>query len=359
LSSAATAGGQTDGAGESGGFAGKSHNGSLTENDADRSAPSNTEKVAKPKKKGGFLSILSCCSPSDDGNSLDTDDPIVPAKQVKPVKARQSAVINEKTPGNPESTLTESKDAFDEKAGNRNSDKTGSTADMGGSYQGESHTDNTESTPIDNEHNEKDTPAARSQLNVPGSSQNPKVLVEAPTPVVAQQEQEAPLHANQTRSEDTDMPDAPAVGSEEISQAPLARDALPTVSIPPPPPPISKDVATTGAAAGPVTTTEPVPAGGSDKQQYLLGPIAPRFQGKKCLVLDLDETLVHSSFKILHQADFTIPVEIEGQYHNVYVIKRPGVDAFMKRVGELYEVVVFTASVSKVRASYRILRSKF
>jgi RNA polymerase II subunit A small phosphatase-like protein len=50
----------------------------------------------------------------------------------------------------------------------------------------------------------------------------------------------------------------------------------------------------------------------------------------------------------LHQADFTIPVEIEGTYHNVYVIKRPGVDQFMKRVGELYEVVVFTASVSKV-----------
>jgi carboxy-terminal domain RNA polymerase II polypeptide A small phosphatase len=44
----------------------------------------------------------------------------------------------------------------------------------------------------------------------------------------------------------------------------------------------------------------------------------------------------------------TIPVEIEGNYHNVYVIKRPGVDQFMKRVGELYEVVVFTASVSKV-----------
>lgn len=31
----------------------------------------------------------------------------------------------------------------------------------------------------------------------------------------------------------------------------------------------------------------------------------------------------------------------------MYVIKRPGVDAFLKRVGELYEVVVFTASVSK------------
>ncbi len=47
-------------------------------------------------------------------------------------------------------------------------------------------------------------------------------------------------------------------------------------------------------------------------------------------------------------------MEIEGQYHNVYVIKRPGVDQFMKRVGELYEVVVFTASVSKVLLYYSL-----
>jgi RNA polymerase II subunit A small phosphatase-like protein len=60
--------------------------------------------------------------------------------------------------------------------------------------------------------------------------------------------------------------------------------------------------------------------------------------------------------QILHQADFTIPVEIEGQYHNVYVIKRPGVDEFMKRVGELYEVVVFTASVSKVMRLFFIVK---
>jgi RNA polymerase II subunit A small phosphatase-like protein len=48
-------------------------------------------------------------------------------------------------------------------------------------------------------------------------------------------------------------------------------------------------------------------------------------------------------------ADFIVPVEIESQTHNVYVIKRPGVDAFLKAMGEVYEVVVFTASLSKVR----------
>lgn len=72
-----------------------------------------------------------------------------------------------------------------------------------------------------------------------------------------------------------------------------------------------------------------------------------RFGNKKCLVLDLDETLVHSSFKYLRTSDFVIPVEIDNQVHHVYVIKRPGVDEFLKKVGEWFEVVVFTASVAK------------
>ncbi|KAH7056784.1 HAD-like domain-containing protein [Linnemannia elongata] len=70
-------------------------------------------------------------------------------------------------------------------------------------------------------------------------------------------------------------------------------------------------------------------------------------QGRKCLVLDLDETLVHSSFKLIPQADYVVPVEIDNQSHNVYVIKRPGVDTFLQKMGEIYEVVIFTASLSK------------
>ncbi|KAI9321137.1 HAD-like domain-containing protein, partial [Zopfochytrium polystomum] len=79
----------------------------------------------------------------------------------------------------------------------------------------------------------------------------------------------------------------------------------------------------------------------------LLGPLAREDVGKKCLVLDLDETLVHSSFKPVSNADFVIPVEIEGTVHNVYVLKRPGVDTFLQRLGTQFEVVVFTASLSK------------
>jgi NLI interacting factor-like phosphatase len=95
---------------------------------------------------------------------------------------------------------------------------------------------------------------------------------------------------------------------------------------------------------------------------------------KKTLVLDLDETLVHSSFKPIPDPDYIIPVEIEGkvrccksgaayginsadysvsltafipQVVDVYVLKRPHMDAFMAAVGAAFEVVVFTASLAK------------
>ncbi|XP_071342282.1 carboxy-terminal domain RNA polymerase II polypeptide A small phosphatase 1-like isoform X2 [Trachinotus anak] len=80
-------------------------------------------------------------------------------------------------------------------------------------------------------------------------------------------------------------------------------------------------------------------------------PLLPRMKsndaGKICVVIDLDETLVHSSFKPVNNADFIIPVEIDGTVHQVYVLKRPHVDEFLKRMGELFECVLFTASLAK------------
>lgn len=73
----------------------------------------------------------------------------------------------------------------------------------------------------------------------------------------------------------------------------------------------------------------------------------PEDIGKKCLVLDLDETLVHSSFRAVPGADFVIPVQIEDVVHFVYVVKRPGVDEFLTEMAKHYEVVVYTASLNK------------
>lgn len=81
--------------------------------------------------------------------------------------------------------------------------------------------------------------------------------------------------------------------------------------------------------------------------RYLLPPVRHQDMHKKCMVIDLDETLVHSSFKPISNADFVVPVEIDGTVHQVYVLKRPYVDDFLQRMGELYECVLFTASLAK------------
>ncbi|KAF7210096.1 carboxy-terminal domain RNA polymerase II polypeptide A small phosphatase 2 isoform X2 [Nothobranchius furzeri] len=79
----------------------------------------------------------------------------------------------------------------------------------------------------------------------------------------------------------------------------------------------------------------------------LLPEVKAQDEGKICVVIDLDETLVHSSFKPISNADFIVPVEIEGTTHQVYVLKRPYVDEFLQRMGEMFECVLFTASLSK------------
>jgi len=67
----------------------------------------------------------------------------------------------------------------------------------------------------------------------------------------------------------------------------------------------------------------------------------------KCLVLDLDETLIHSSFKPVDVYDYMITIEIEDVKYEVYVAKRPGVDEFLAKMSACYEIVVFTASLPK------------
>jgi len=78
----------------------------------------------------------------------------------------------------------------------------------------------------------------------------------------------------------------------------------------------------------------------------LLGRLDPSDEGRKCLVLDLDETLVHSSF-IPVDCSFCVSVELDGNSHDVYVKKRPFVDEFIAECAKTYELVIFTASLSE------------
>lgn len=66
---------------------------------------------------------------------------------------------------------------------------------------------------------------------------------------------------------------------------------------------------------------------------------------KKTLILDLDETLVHSSFKSPEHYDFQIPVRYGSNQIPIYVQKRPGVDEFLTHLLFDFNLYIFTASV--------------
>ncbi|CAK9168003.1 unnamed protein product, partial [Ilex paraguariensis] len=64
------------------------------------------------------------------------------------------------------------------------------------------------------------------------------------------------------------------------------------------------------------------------------------------LVLDLDETLVHSTLEYCNDADFTFSVVFNMKEHTVYVKQRPYLRTFLERVAEKFEIAIFTASQS-------------
>ena len=83
----------------------------------------------------------------------------------------------------------------------------------------------------------------------------------------------------------------------------------------------------------------------NDENKILL---PPKTTNKKTLVLDLDETLVHSQFMTFSApSDVIIKIEIENEVHDIHVMVRPGVKEFLEKMDKFFEIVIFTASVSK------------
>lgn len=68
-------------------------------------------------------------------------------------------------------------------------------------------------------------------------------------------------------------------------------------------------------------------------------------QKRKTLILDLDETLVHSGFQKPDWYDYEVPVQFNGIVYTIYVQKRPGLDQFLRTVCTLYDTYIFTASM--------------
>ncbi|KAL2270934.1 hypothetical protein VTJ83DRAFT_305 [Remersonia thermophila] len=293
----------------------------------------NTPVVPPPrKKKGGLLALFGCCGVPESG--LDGEAP-VPNHKLEKIPERP-ATASRPTP-TPSVQASGSKTHLSEKEPSQQ------TSLLQGPPKNGKRVSATSTQDQSTVGGERDNDSKQTTIVGPG---NPVISVEPPKSAKAPVEQDEVVQGTDPEG-DTPMPDVDTRQDENMGTINAPSQPLPHAPSPPPVP-VPATENESGKSNNALVHSGPSAfAPEAPRQRFLLPPQAPEHRGRKCLVLDLDETLVHSSFKILHQADFTIPVEIEGNYHNVYVIKRPGVDQFMKRVGELYEVVVFTASVSK------------
>ena len=72
--------------------------------------------------------------------------------------------------------------------------------------------------------------------------------------------------------------------------------------------------------------------------------LPPQTSPKKTLVLDLDETLIHSSPTIHGKVLLSLRFIQNEKSNLLHVLLRPGAKEFINKVAELFEIVIFTAS---------------
>ena len=84
----------------------------------------------------------------------------------------------------------------------------------------------------------------------------------------------------------------------------------------------------------------------SKEEIFLLSLKTSEFLNKKTLILDLDETLFHSSFILFENNDIILNVNFDGMIYNINVLVLPGIDKFLENISKLFEIVIFTASLS-------------
>lgn len=270
--------------------------------------PSKTEKKSKGSSK--LFALLSCCGSS----GADNEEPSLPAKKAikpQPNHGRQSTPVEKAEVSAGESSTAESRDPnpFNEKATLKASvDQRSSLVENEGSEQAEGSAVNKpgadESLAATNEGRSGSLDHRPSSRRGPSGTSDPNASDPNASEVTAAQGHLSGTNIPESQADALDQSAGPSSGQtqrdpdvavaepEEVDDDPSIQakqhDTHQLHNLPPPPP-LDRDHG---------KHVPPVPMVNPETPKWLLPPIQPRFKDRKCLVLDLDETLVHSSFKV-------------------------------------------------------------
>lgn len=247
---------------------------------------------SKPQKKGPnkFLAFLGCCSSSE----VDNDDTVLPAKKttMRPAASNRLPTPDKAEAHAGDSSTAESREPYlDEKANSTVS------ADHPGDEERNVQASSGEILAEGPSTRVAHQPEASGQKKLEEDTPEPievgKLASSAPGSKTSEPTQDLDVQAN-AATEDVTSPSTTAVPTSTMSTKFVGSDGhedvsghheetpQPAMVLPPPPP-----------APAPPARGYP-----EDVPRPLLPPALPHLSNRKCLVLDLDETLVHSSFKV-------------------------------------------------------------
>ena len=281
------------------------------------------------RKAGGprFLSFLGCCGGSDTTNNTDVDEQSVPVRALNKGQSTQTTLVKKRDLV--ESSTANSKDASVEKIGGppysdlksagepKMLEPPVASASTTGAPTLEDPVTAPLAVPVAADQSQNDIQECEPNSEAPErlgeSSSNPTLKLHEVIQIPENEEKSGAYHESHIPSfegenttddrsasqgqqnPDTSMSDAPSL-PPTVSESTKSEQEPNDPSALPPPPPLTQKRQTSSVQRDRSLASQTSAA--AEHQKWLLPPIRPEFHGKKCLVLDLDETLVHSSFKV-------------------------------------------------------------
>lgn len=243
----------------------------------------------KKKKSGGFLALLGCCgSPRETGTDGSEENVHKLDRLPNQRPASKAHTPTEQQPANNTKTQLDEKEAVSQtkeesSKGKRLSDSDSRAQAAAGGER------------LDDESKQSTAPALAVHVQPPNNGSGPESQAAQHVPVEKVEDEEGDIRmggvgGSGKQPEAAEQQEDDLKQQHEATTQDVSSDQT-TQQVPPPPPGPSGN-----APAAP--TPDAAVIAPEAPQKSLLPPILPEHVGRKCLVLDLDETLVHSSFKV-------------------------------------------------------------